>query len=64
MKKVIIFYNTVEEYQAAYRNLKQGGFDVSVVVGVELALCIQGDEIAWLTIVNADRYASEIRKAI
>lgn len=59
MKKVIIVYNTVEEYQSAYRNFNQDGFDVSVVVGIELALCIQGDEIAWLTIVNANKYAKD-----
>lgn len=60
MKKVIIIYNSVEEYKNAYKQFKQDGFSVSVVVDIELALCIQGDEIAHLTIVNAEQYAKEM----
>jgi hypothetical protein len=59
MKKIIIVYDDVEEYQLAYRKYTEGGFSVSVVVGIELALCIQGDEVAWLSIVKADKYINE-----
>lgn len=59
MKKIIIVYDNVEEYQLAYRKYTADGFNVSVCVGIELALCIQGDEVAWLSIVKAEKYLIE-----
>ena len=54
MKSIIILYNTWEEYHSDYLKFKQQGFNVAVVVGMELGLTIRGHEISKLTLVSAE----------
>ena len=50
MKNIIIAYDTAEEYSKAYTDLKAAGFNVAVVVGMELALTVKGEEVGNLII--------------
>ena len=60
MKNVIIQYSTVDEYSRAYKDFTERGINVSVVIGIELALTIKGEEIAWLTITGCDEFEKDM----
>lgn len=60
MKNVIIQYSTVDEYSLAYKDFTERGFNVAVVIGMELSLMIKGDEIAWLTITGCAEFEKDM----
>jgi hypothetical protein len=60
MKNVIIQYSTVDEYSRAYKDFTERGINVSVVIGMELALTIKGEEIAWLTITGCAEFEKDM----
>ena len=47
LKKIILQYNEVEDYSAAYKQLEKDGYNVAVVQGLELALMVKGSEIGF-----------------
>ena len=51
MKEIILVYANFEEYSRAYTRYESAGFDVAVVVGMEYAISIDGDKVAWVDIV-------------
>jgi len=51
MKKIILVYDNFEDYSMAYTKYESAGFDVAVVVGMEYAISIDGDKVAWVDIV-------------
>ena len=58
MKKIILIFNSWEEYSAAYKKYQSEGLEVSVVAGLENAISIEGSQVAWLDITNANVYGS------
>ena len=57
MKKIILIFNSWEEYSAAYKKYQSEGFEVAVVAGLENAISIEGSQVAWLDIANVNVYS-------
>ena len=60
MKKVIIQYGNFDEYSKAYSDFEARGFNVAVVMGLEFAISINADEIAWLTIMGCAEFEKDM----
>ena len=62
MKSIIIQYKNIEEYSRAYKDFESRGFNVAVVLGMELSLTIKGEEIGWLTIIGCEEFERDMER--
>ena len=53
MKKIVLIYNSWEEYSVAYKKYESRGFEVAVVAGIENAISLNASEIDYIAIVKA-----------